>query len=136
MSTEQLNTEWITFCYKNLFYRGPQYFYFLNITHLWKPCICWLDFVNKILSFMWNTRNTDRNSINGQNIHPTHTETKNITLERVSQWWPKIGPKILHNVPSRGIPGLKFFLVHWMSEYYKKHLYELSWDKMENSFQK
>ena len=29
---------------------------------------------------------------------------------------PKIGPKVLHNVPSRGIRAAKFFLAHWLSE--------------------
>ena len=60
--------QWITCCHKNVFYRGP--------------CLCETN-VNKTKSFLWNTKNTDRNRINEQNPHTTYREK--ITLERVCQ---------------------------------------------------
>ena len=55
-------SQWITCWHKNVFYRGP--------------CLCETN-VNKTKSFMWNTKNTDRNCINEQNPHTTYREKNN-----------------------------------------------------------
>ena len=73
-------TEWITCWYKSVLYRGPQFFYISNITHLTSK-LCQVVEVtyllirfNKTQCFLRNTKKTDRNGIIEQKTHTTHRE--------------------------------------------------------------
>ena len=68
-------TEWMFYWYKKLLYGGPKCCYFSKMTHLWKSYL--LISVNKTKSFLWNTKNTVRNSVNEQNTYTTHREKGN-----------------------------------------------------------
>ena len=71
-------TEWIICRYKNLLYRGSQCLCFSKVTRLWKSYICWLHSTRRSPSS--ETKNTDWNGINEQNVHTAHTDKDKLAI--------------------------------------------------------
>lgn len=58
--------------------------------------------------------------------HPYKISTKCFTFLKTLKSIPKIDWKMLHNVPSRGIYAMRFYLAHWLTWAIKEHLYKIS----------
>ena len=100
-------TQWIICRYKNLLYRGSQCLCFSKVTRLWKSYICWLHSTRRSPSS--ETKNTDWNGINEQNVHTTHTDKDNLRFRKGWLVWACNNP--FFRTPSYGtiLNPLPFF---------------------------